>query len=545
MKLLRKRGDTSNILQVFIQDSSSSTGAGLTGLVFNSSGLTAYYHKDTDTTATAITLVTMTVGTFTSSGFKEIDATNMPGWYQFCPPDAALSASGTPHSVGFHLKGATNMAPLAIEVQLIAADVEDTVRLGLTALPNAAAEAAGGLYTRGAGAGQIAQSNNGRVDTDVKSIANAAIAAATFAANALDAVWSTAARVLTAGTNIVLAKGVGVTGFNDLDAAGVRGAVGLAAANLDTQLAAIGVKTTNLPASPAATGDAMTLTAGERTSVADALLNRDMSLGSDTGSTTVRTVRQALRFLRNKWTMAGGTLTVFKEDDSAPMNGTPIIGASGNVAAGAAVATLAAAAGKRTFISGFALTGAGATAASIVSATVAGLLGGTLTFNYVVVAGATLKNGDGHVTFQPAAAGERRQHRDRGHAARRSAPATPTRPPTPGASSSTGRSTDARNLCDAQRPPGAQRAAAPLNVPHGSAAYVISDEMPAAKHMATGKVITSKAAFRAHTRAAGCVEVGTDPAVARPGRSVAPPPMETYVHRALHQLENGYDPRRG
>jgi hypothetical protein len=87
--------------------------------------------------------------------------------------------------------------------------------------------------------------------------------------------------------------------------------------------------------------------------------------------------------------------------------------------------------------------------------------------------------------------------------------------------------------------------AAPLNVAHGSAAYVISDEMPAAKHMATGKVITSKAAFRAHTRAAGCVEVGTDPAVARPGRSVAPPPMETYVHRALHQLENGYDPRRG
>lgn len=95
-------------------------------------------------------------------------------------------------------------------------------------------------------------------------------------------VWSVATRVLTAGTNIVLAKGVGVTGFNDisaaqvnaeadaalsdvgltstvtgridaaistrlasasytapLDAAGVRAALGLASANLDTQLAAI------------------------------------------------------------------------------------------------------------------------------------------------------------------------------------------------------------------------------------------------------------------------------------------------------------------
>jgi hypothetical protein len=49
-------------------------------------------------------------------------------------------------------------------------------------------------------------------------------------------VWAVATRILTAGTNIVLAKGTGVTGFNDLDAAGVRSAVGLAAADLDTQL---------------------------------------------------------------------------------------------------------------------------------------------------------------------------------------------------------------------------------------------------------------------------------------------------------------------
>src|SRR3954469_20756550 len=102
MKLLRTIGVTSQILQVFIADSSSTTGAGLTGLLFNTASLTAYYHKDTDTTATAITLVTMTVGTFTSSGFKEIDATNMPGWYQFCPPDAALSTTGSPRSVALH-----------------------------------------------------------------------------------------------------------------------------------------------------------------------------------------------------------------------------------------------------------------------------------------------------------------------------------------------------------------------------------------------------------------------------------------------------------
>ena len=134
MKLIRKAGATSNIFQIFIRDSSSTIGAGLTGLAFGSSGLTAYYHRDTDTTATVINLVTMTVGTFTSSGFKEIDATNMPGWYQFCPPDAAIAASAK--SCGFHLKGATNMAPTPIEVQLVAYDPDDAARLGLTDLPN-------------------------------------------------------------------------------------------------------------------------------------------------------------------------------------------------------------------------------------------------------------------------------------------------------------------------------------------------------------------------------------------------------------------------
>jgi hypothetical protein len=116
MKLSRKPGSTSQILQVFIRDSSSTTGGGLTGLVYNTASLTAYYHRDTDTTATAISLVTMTVGTFTSGGFKEIDATNMPGWYQLCLPNAVLASGAV--SAAVHLKGATNMAPLPIEIDL-------------------------------------------------------------------------------------------------------------------------------------------------------------------------------------------------------------------------------------------------------------------------------------------------------------------------------------------------------------------------------------------------------------------------------------------
>lgn len=96
--------------------------------------------------------------------------------------------------------------------------------------------------------------------------------------------------------------------------AGASHAADTAAVKVDT--AAIKAKTDNLPASPAAVGSAMALTSGERTSVADALLDRDMSVGADSGSPSVRTPRQALRFLRNLWTISGGTLTVKKEDDS-------------------------------------------------------------------------------------------------------------------------------------------------------------------------------------------------------------------------------------
>lgn len=65
-------------------------------------------------------------------------------------------------------------------------------------------------------------------------------------------------------------------------------------------------------------GDAMTLTAGGVTEVADGVLDRDMSAGTDSGSDSVRTPRQALRFLRNKWSVAGTDLTVTKEDDTTP-----------------------------------------------------------------------------------------------------------------------------------------------------------------------------------------------------------------------------------
>jgi hypothetical protein len=74
---------------------------------------------------------------------------------------------------------------------------------------------------------------SGRMDSHIGSVADAVLTAAKFAAGAFDAVWSVAARLLTAGTNIVLAKGTGVTGFNDLSAAQVNAEVDTALADYD------------------------------------------------------------------------------------------------------------------------------------------------------------------------------------------------------------------------------------------------------------------------------------------------------------------------
>lgn len=79
----------------------------------------------------------------------------------------------------------------------------------------------------------------GTVNALAANVITAAATASDFGTEIGTAVWATTTRILTAGTNIALAKGTGVTGFTDIDAAGVRTAVGLASANLDTQLAAL------------------------------------------------------------------------------------------------------------------------------------------------------------------------------------------------------------------------------------------------------------------------------------------------------------------
>lgn len=251
MTLQYKVGSTDKSISVFIQDSSVTTGAGLTGLVYNSAGLTAYYTINNGS-ATQITLASLASATaaHTDGGFIARDGTNMPGIYRLDLPDAVLASVG---EVVVHLKGATNMVPTPKELQVVANITSDVI----------AATTAIETDTQDIQSRLPAALVSGRIDASVGAMENntitAAAAASDFGTEVGTAVWATTTRLLTAGTNIVLSKGTGLTGLNDLDAAGVRSAIGLGGADLDSQLTtidsvvdAIKVKTDNLPNDTAA-----------------------------------------------------------------------------------------------------------------------------------------------------------------------------------------------------------------------------------------------------------------------------------------------------
>ena len=156
-KLSRKKGTTSYIAHIFIQDSSSTTGAGLTGLTNASSGLVCRYVNPGGTLSASITLETIaTLGTYaapTSAAhirFKEVsNADPSKGVYEIQTHNDWMNLTGG--SILIMLAGATNMAQALFEIELTGPDNQDAVRGGMTALPNAAADAAGGLPISDAG----------------------------------------------------------------------------------------------------------------------------------------------------------------------------------------------------------------------------------------------------------------------------------------------------------------------------------------------------------------------------------------------------------
>lgn len=152
-----RRGQGSIILRVKILDSAATTGAGKTGLTNSSAGLIISTIADNEATATAYTQAASNIETITTLGtyaaptaskcrFKEVDATNHKGIYEIQIADARF-AVGNAKSLLISISGASGAAETDVVIPLRSLDPYDAVRAGLSALPNAAANAAGGLST--------------------------------------------------------------------------------------------------------------------------------------------------------------------------------------------------------------------------------------------------------------------------------------------------------------------------------------------------------------------------------------------------------------
>lgn len=269
-------------------------------------------------------------GTFAAGGGTVTEDTGTGG-YKYAMAQA--DTNGNNISLWFTATGAI---PVCINFITTAGDPTDSVRFGLTALPNAAASAIGGL--------PVAVDTSGRVDV-LKINGTSQTAGDIFARIGAPAGASVSADIAAVKSD----TGTILTDVNT-GAGAIYTRIGApAGASIAADVAAVAAKTTNLPASPAAVGsamtltaaydlaktasqagDAMTLTSGERNSTADAFLNRDMSTGTDSGSPTVRTVRQALRFLRNKFAIVAGTMTVYKEDDTTASWTSTLVATAGD-----------------------------------------------------------------------------------------------------------------------------------------------------------------------------------------------------------------------
>lgn len=86
-----------------------------------------------------------------------------------------------------------------------------------------------------------------------------------------------------------------------------------------------------------------------------------------------------------------------------------------------------------------------------------------------------------------------------------------------------------------------KRYAAPKEHKHGEASFVISDTMDPTRHMADGKTYDSKVKFRQATRAAGCIEVGSETAtLLKPRQPIQldQGKRRDDVKRAIYELRN-------
>jgi hypothetical protein len=115
-------GATSKTVLIFLQDSSSTTGAGKTGVTagaVNVQQIRVLTNNTVEIATVSVTNLAALSDAYLLGGLLEVSSANAPGWYRFDIPDAVLSIGAVTAAIS--IKGsisAANIAQLALEVQL-------------------------------------------------------------------------------------------------------------------------------------------------------------------------------------------------------------------------------------------------------------------------------------------------------------------------------------------------------------------------------------------------------------------------------------------
>ena len=216
MALLIKHSNTSNLIRFTLKN--SSTGAGLTGLSSASAGLIISTIADNEATATTYTVTGATIETIVTLGtyaaptatkcrFREVDATNHKGLYEFQFADARFAVASARKLV-ISVTGAASLLDADYEIQLVSFDPHNATSLGLNNLDAAVSSRstyAGGAVASVTGAVGSVTADVGITQAGADKVwLSAARTLTAFAQAFSDQTWSSAIRSLTTfGTLIV------------------------------------------------------------------------------------------------------------------------------------------------------------------------------------------------------------------------------------------------------------------------------------------------------------------------------------------------------
>ena len=195
-------------ISVILRAIDSTDGNPETGFAYNTPGIDLWYRRNGGSVV-SITEVTLAAVDSAHSDGGVIHISN--GYFRLDSPDAAFATGA--NSVMFG-GTATGMIIIGTEIQLVNYNPEDGVRLGLTALPNAAADAAGGLPISDAG-GLDLDTRLNHLDADITSRSSHSAADVwtvstrtlssfgTLVSDITTAVWSAGTRTLSGFGSIV------------------------------------------------------------------------------------------------------------------------------------------------------------------------------------------------------------------------------------------------------------------------------------------------------------------------------------------------------